>query len=300
MAKISLIITTKNETRTISTLLESIANQTRIPDEILIANAGPIKNISIPPGLVVRLIELAPDANRAVGRNKAIEEARYEHVLITDAGCRLKEDWVEKMAAGFARADIVAGFYASDAQSVFESCVAPYALVMPDRLNPKNFLPATRSMGITKKVFQKLGAFNENYRYAEDYEFARRMQKQKLPIAVVPEAVVYWRPRSSLWAFARMIYEHAYGDGYSKTFRPKVALIFARYFLWTCLLPFTVISESFFFVYVLMWALYLTYAVYKNYRYVGHWQALIYLPLLQVVSDFAVMWGTIRGSTRAV
>jgi glycosyltransferase involved in cell wall biosynthesis len=299
MAKISLIITTKDETRTISTLLASIAKQTRIPDEVLIANAGPIQNISIPTGLVVRLIELPRDANRAVGRNLAIEEARYEHILITDAGCRLKDDWVENMAGGFRTADIVAGFYASDAQSMFEACVAPYALVMPDRLNPKNFLPATRSMGITKKVFQKLGGFNENYRYAEDYEFARRMQKQKLPIAVVPEAVVYWRPRTNISGFARMIYEHAYGDGYSKTFRPKVALIFLRYFLWICLVPFAVVSQSFFFVYLLTWAVYLTYAIYKNYRYVGHWKALIYLPLLQVVSDICVMLGTVRGSTSA-
>ncbi len=297
--KISLIITTKNETRTISKLLSSIAKQTRIPDEIIIANVGPLEKISIPPKLVVSLIELPLDANRAFGRNRAIGESRYEHILITDAGCRLKEDWVEKMCAGFKSADVVAGFYASDAQSVFEACVAPYALVMPDKLNRKTFLPATRSMGITTSVFEKMGKFNEAYRYAEDYEFARRLKTLKIPIAVVQEAIVYWRPRTNLVSFCRMIFEHAFGDGYSKTFRPKVALIFLRYFLWLCLLPFAYLSQPFFFFYLFSFVLYLTYAVYKNYRYVDHWKALIYLPILQIVSDFAVMWGTLRGSLSA-
>ncbi|MEP7167512.1 MAG: glycosyltransferase [Candidatus Woesebacteria bacterium] len=299
MAKISLIITTKNETRTISTLLDSIAKQTRIPAEIILANAGPIHEISIPQQLVVRIMELPIEANRATGRNRAIEEARYDHILITDAGCRLKEDWVEKMEKGFQSADVVAGFYASDAQTVFEQCVAPYALVMPDRIDTKTFLPATRSMGITKTVFEQLGRFNEKYRYAEDYEFARRLRKQKIPVCVLPEAIVYWRPRRNLFAFAHMIFEHAFGDGYSKTFRPKVALIFCRYFLWICLLPFAIISQPFFFLYLLSIAFYLTYAVYKNYRYIDHWKALIYLPVLQVISDYAVMWGTLRGSLSA-
>lgn len=293
---ISLIVTTKNESSTISKLLESIAKQTRIPTEIILANAGPIPRLDIPKSLNVKFIELSKDTNRAVGRNTAIEAARYDHVLITDAGCRLKEDWVEQMEKGFQTGDVVAGFYASDAQSVFEQCVAPYALVMPDRLNTRNFLPATRSMGIIKKLLQSLGGFHESYRYAEDYEFARRLRAKKIQISVVPEAIVYWRPRSNLLAFARMIYEHAYGDAYSKTFRPKVTLIFFRYLLWIALFPLVFVSKPALLVYLLSWGLYLSYAIYKNYHYVGNGKAYLYLPILQIVSDFAVMIGTMRGS----
>jgi glycosyltransferase involved in cell wall biosynthesis len=297
--KISLIITTKNENRTISKLLHAIANQTRIPDEVIIATSDRTENYpSRSLGMTkVRFVELASTDNRAVGRNRAIQEAVYDYILITDAGCVPKEDWVEKMSEAFKQADVVAGFYVGESKNIFEKCQIPYVLVMPDKLDPKNFLPATRSMGITKNLFLKLGGFNENYRYAEDYAFARRIQSENIPIAVVSDAIVGWRPRQTLSSFARMIFEHAYGDAYAGNWRPKVGLIFARYFLWMdCLVVWSIQHLAWFSALGLfLFGLYLLYAILKNYRYVRHWKAVVYLPLLQIVSDFAVMVGTIRG-----
>ncbi len=290
--KISLIVTTKNESETISTLLNSIAKQTRRPDEVIIADAHSTDDTwqkaskSGLPGLA--LIGVG-DVNRAVGRNKAIKQASYEHILITDAGCRLKNTWVEEMIKGFEKADVVAGFYESEAKTVFEKCVAPYALVMPDKIDTNTFLPATRSMGITKKKWEKVGGFNENYRYAEDYEFARRIQKAKISIAVAPKAIVYWQPRGDFQSFARMIYEHAFGDGYARTFRPKVLTIYGRYILFIVLgLLHWTLGSVFFGIYIL-------YSIQKNYRYVNNARAIGILPLLQIISDGAVMWGTVAG-----
>ncbi len=300
--RISLIITTKNETKTISRLLDSIANQTRKVDELIITVAG--ENSAFPTaswdvseikksGTDVKIITLHQSANRAVGRNRAIEAATYEHILITDAGCVLHPDWVAHMIKGFEKSDVVAGYYEGEYSSVFEKCEIPYVLVMPDKINTESFLPATRSMGITKTAWEKVGTFNEHYRYAEDYEFARRLQAKHIPITVVPAAIVTWRPRKNLWAFARMIFEHAFGDAYSRTFRPKVLTIYLRYLLLIA-------------VGVWYWAfgigallVYFAYAIQKNYRYVNDPQALGWLPLLQVVSDFAVMWGTVLGSVSA-
>lgn len=290
--RISLIVTTKNENRTISTLLASVAKQTRMPDEIILSIAGAYDTNVIVPymrDLPLTIIELHASANRAVGRNRAIEKATHEHILITDAGCSLKEDWIEQMEAGFHRADVVAGFYEGESHTAFEKCQIPYVLVMPDKLDKKNFLPATRSMGITKTIWEKVGKLNEQLRFAEDYEFARRLKRFHVPIAVVPEAIVYWRSRPTLLSFARMLYEHAYGDGYSRTFRPKVLTIYGRYFFFILvgLLygPWTMVPVT----------LYFAYAIQKSYRYVEDPKALGYLPVLQIVSDGAVMWGTLMG-----
>ncbi len=312
--QISLIITTKNETRTISELLESIANQTRIPDEIIISDASEINSkLQIPnfKRLHIRLIHIDSSANRSVGRNTAIANAKHEHILITDAGCKLKDDWVEQMMKGFSQKQlkerdpslfaqddkilVVAGFYEGTFATIFEQCEIPYALVMPDKLDTKNFLPATRSMGITKTAWKKLGGFNENYRYAEDYDFAKRIQSSKMRIAVVPEAIVYWRPRKNLFSFAKMISEHAYGDAYAGNWRPKVGLIYVRYgiFLALFLLSLSTIFGLFFFVQIVF--AYISFSIVKNYRYVRHWKAMLYLPVLQVVSDIAVMWGALLG-----
>jgi glycosyltransferase involved in cell wall biosynthesis len=293
--KISLIVTTKNEEQSIDALFDSIQDQTHLPDEVIIADAdstdATIRHIqTYAKRLPLSIISLPADANRSVGRNRAIEKAKHEHILITDAGCVLHPEWIERMVKGFeSNVDVVAGFYQGKATNIFERCIIPYVLVMPDKLNIHTFLPATRSMGMKKSVWKAIGGFDEQHRYAEDYEFARKLQEKKYQIKVIPDAIVYWRPRSTLQKFARMIYEHAYGDGYSHTWRPKVWVIYIRYFLFlSFLLVFPLVS-------VLLFGSYLLYSIAKNYRYVSHWKSCFYLPLLQVTSDLAVMWGTLQG-----
>lgn len=301
--KISLIITTKNENRTISKLLASIANQTRKPDEVVIADAasvdGTVERIkSWQDRLPIRLISLKSGANRAIGRNTAIAAARFPCILITDGGCTLASTWIEVMADAFnGGAVVVAGFYTSAAESVFEQCVAPYALVMPDRLDLETFLPATRSMGITKELWDSLGGFPEHYRYAEDYTFARRIAANKYPIKVEPDAIVYWRPRSTFGAFFRMILEHAYGDGEAGNYRPKVLLVFLRVFGALGLFWFGFHSQQIAIIYFTLGLLliYCALSVLKNYRYVRHYVAIGILPLLQLLSDGAVVIGTLGG-----
>ncbi len=298
--KVSLIITTKNEEATIVSLLDSIRNQSNPPDEIIIADAGSTdQTVSLiskqKRKLPIQVVSLPESANRAVGRNTAIDHATYEHILITDAGCVLDPDWVKEMKAGFSHADVVAGFYQGCPETKLEAAIVPYALVMPDHLDVTNFLPATRSMGITKKVFSTVGRFSERFRYAEDYAFARKIVELQIPIAVQPTAIVYWRPRSSLQSFSRMIYEHAYGDGYSLTFRPKVALIYLRYAAWMFFLPVVFQSPILNAAYLASLLLYIVYAIQKNYRYAPYWQSLINLPVLQLLSDLQVMLGSFLG-----
>ncbi len=299
----SLIITTKNEEKSIARLLDSILDQSRLPNEVIIADAGSTdktKDIikSYQQDLGIKLLELSNDANRAVGRNKAIDAAKYEHILITDAGCRLHKDWVVHMREELKKADVVAGFYAGEANTTFEKAMIPYVLVMPKNLDPNTFLPATRSMGITKAAFEKTGRFNERYRYAEDYEFARRLKTKKIKIHVAKDALVYWRPRTSLFSFYRMIYEHAFGDGYSKTFRGKVALIFLRYAVWISFLPLLFVASAFRTVYGGTIALYLLYTILKNIRYVPSLKGALYLIVLQLTADSAVMQGTTEGYSK--
>ncbi|MBU2051863.1 glycosyltransferase, partial [Patescibacteria group bacterium] len=85
--KASLIITTLNEAETIKPLLESIANQTLIPDEVIIIDAGSndgtraiIKKFS-----QVKLIN-QPGLNRSQARNLGIKLAKNKIIAVTDAG----------------------------------------------------------------------------------------------------------------------------------------------------------------------------------------------------------------------
>ena len=96
---ISLVATVRNEQATIRAFVESLLSQTTLPDEVIIvdgastdgtleilrqfAAAGKIRLISQP-------------CNIAQGRNLGIGQARHEFIAVTDAGCRVEPDWIER------------------------------------------------------------------------------------------------------------------------------------------------------------------------------------------------------------
>jgi glycosyltransferase involved in cell wall biosynthesis len=299
--KVSLIVTVLNEEKSIDSFLDSVANQSLKPDEIIIVDGGSVdwtldklskrkENIRI-------LIK--EGASRSEGRNLAVEKAKNEIIAITDAGCILDKDWLAEIVKPFSDSsvDVVAGYYRGIAKTVFEKCVIPYALVMPDRVNPETFLPASRSMAIKKDVFWKVGGFPVEFVHNEDYVFANRLKKEGVKIVFCEEAIVNWIPRSNLKSFWTMIYRFALGDAESHLRHLKVFGIFLRYFIFISLLISSalLLSLHFLLAFVLLLILYLIWSVAKNYRYVKDIKAFFWLPVLQLTSDFAVIDGTIRG-----
>src|SRR5207237_704806 len=79
--------------------------------------------------------------NRSVGRNEAIKNATGDIILCTDAGNILDENWVKNISEPFKNqtVDVVAGYYKGLAKNVFQKCLIPYVLVMPDKVNPQEF-----------------------------------------------------------------------------------------------------------------------------------------------------------------
>lgn len=301
MMKISLIATVLNEEKSIDSFLDSVAKQALKPDEIIIVDGGSVdwtldklakrkENIRI-------LIK--EGASRSEGRNLAVEEAKNEIIAITDAGCILDKDWLAEIVKPFSdpEVDVVAGYYRGITKTAFERCVVPYALVMPDKVNPKTFLPASRSMAIKKSVFWKAGGFPVEFVYNEDYVFAHRLKELGAKIVFCKDAIVNWIPRSDLKSFWNMIYRFALGDAQAKLRRLKVLGIFLRYLVFVSLILSSVLfsSLSLLFVFVLLFTLYLIWSIAKNFRYVKHYKVFFWLPILQITSDFAVMSGTIKG-----
>lgn len=300
--KCSLIITTKNEESSIERLLDSVVSQTKIPDEIVIADAGSSDRtrplaLSYNKKLNIKLLGLDAGANRSIGRNKAIEAATHEIILITDAGCVLDKDWTKEMLDSFEskKVDVVAGFYRGESKNLFEKCQIPYVLVMPDRYDAQNFLPATRSMGIKKRVWKKMGGFASKFRYAEDYVFARTLKDRGFVIRVAPRAIVIWRARRNLISFMKMIYQHAQGDAYNGAWRIKVFSVFLRYFGFGFLFLIGKSHAPVLVLLILSIFSYVIYSIRKNYHYVDNLRACLYLPLLQMASDLMVMSGTLIG-----
>jgi glycosyltransferase involved in cell wall biosynthesis len=302
--KATLVIVVLNEERDINLLLNSIEIQSRKPDEIIFVDGGSkdntlsmIRKHQIFKRKNIHLI--IKKGNIPVGRNEGIRRSKGEIIAFTDAGCILEKRWFENIVKPIfeKRADVAAGYYKGKTNSVFEKCMVPYVLVMPDRINENDFLPAARSMAVKKNVFEKYGLFREDLDHAEDYEFAIRIKRMNVKINFQQLAIVSWIPRENIKDAFIMFYCLSKGDSQARIVRTKVIFIFLRYLIFFVFLVFFMFFNELIVLGSLLIAffMYFIWSIQKNYKYVEDLQAIFYLPLIQIVSDIAVMIGTIRG-----
>lgn len=276
VTKASLIVTVFNEQDTITGFLKSAVNQTVLPEEIVVVDGGSkdntIKKIHefiTPKEVSIKI--LSKKGNRSVGRNEAVKSSKNEIILCSDAGCILERNWVDEITLPFKdrSVDVVAGYYKGIAKSYFQKCLLPFVLVMKDKIDINNFLPATRSMAFKKNIWKKIGGFDENLSHNEDYNFALKL-KNKAKIVFAQDAVVKWIPRKNVSESFFMFLRFAYGDGESNLIRGKVLLIYARYAFFVYLVILTFLEKSFFLLSLvfLLPLLYVIWSIKKNYKYV--------------------------------
>lgn len=289
MAKVAVVITVLNERETIGGLTSALKSQTLQPAEIIIVDGGSTDGtwewLRKAPG--IRAIQKR--GNRSAGRNFGVSQSKSPVIAFTDAGCIPQPDWLQELTKPFADAQVqvVSGYYKGSPNNVFEKCLVPYVLVMPDQVAGE-FLPATRSMALRRSVWNTSGGFNQKLGHNEDYEYAHRLKKLGYRFTFAPAAVVGWQPRKNLRQAAWMFLRFAIGDAQAGILRSKVKLLALRYYLFF----FGVFLSKY------VWLLavpYLLWAIGKNYKYVKDVRAVYWLPLIQLTADIMVLFGTIVG-----
>ena len=309
--KMSLVCTVLNEENTIGKFIDSIALQSMVPLEVVIVDGGSNDNTVFEINkktkqyfkkLNIKLF--VKKGNRSVGRNFGIRKASSGIILLSDSGCILDRDWVKEIIKPFSnsKTDVVAGYYKGESRDVFQKSLIPYVLVMGDKVDKNNFLPATRSMAIKKNIWKKLGGFDEGLSHNEDYAFANKLIEKSVKITFTKKAIVKWIPRKNLFQSFKMFFRFALGDAQARIYREKVIYILLRYvfaFYLIALIP--IIKSIYFNITILAIGLfYIIWSIKKNYKYVNNKMAFIYLPLLQFSSDLAVIAGTLIGFVQQI
>lgn len=224
--KCSLITTVFNESASIASFINCLNNQTTLPDEIVIVDGGSTDDTvaiirktitcNVPLKLVVdvscnRKHSIAPVAK---GRNVAIDAASFEYILITDAGCVLDKSWVSEMKNGFvAGFDVVAGNYKAQIGNKFQNYLADVFCPNIVVTDPKKFLPSSRSLGIRKDIWRRVGGYPLNSYTAEDTKFDLLMYEITDKICFAEKAVVYWELPKNFGELWRKTFNYGVGDG---------------------------------------------------------------------------------------
>ncbi len=237
MPTVSLIATVLNEAGSIGRLLDSIAAQTRPPDEVVFADGGSrddtvrrIETWGASQSFDVRVLAV-PGANIAQGRNAAIRAARGALIASTDAGVRLDPRWLGELLRPFDTPDspaVAGGFFVPDPANPFEMAMSATVLPALRDVDPRTFLPSSRSIAFTKEAWAAVGGYPEWLDYCEDLVFDLDL-RARYPFAFAPDAVAYFRPRGSLRSFARQYYLYARGDGKADLWRKRHAVRYGTY-----------------------------------------------------------------------
>jgi len=208
--RFTIIATVRNEADTIRMFVESLLEQTRKPDEILIvdgASSDGTREILEDHAARGLLRVISQPCNIAEGRNLGIAAASGTHLAVTDAGCRVEPDWlaqIERCFASDCRPDVVAGNFRFETHTPFEEAVV-YATFQPDRdqTETARYYPSSRSVAFTKAAWEKAGGYPEWLYAAEDTLFNIRMRQLGMRFVFCRDAIVRWRPRETWRALAR-------------------------------------------------------------------------------------------------
>lgn len=320
--KVSLITTVKNEGTALPRLLDSLQAQTRLPDQVIISDGGSADDTrqviqqyarnngtsraahseaQDAAGLTITLLD-CPGANISQGRNAAIANACGEIIASTDAGVRLDARWLEHITQPFRESnppDVVSGFFVPDPHGAFETALAATTLPALRDIKPSSFLPSSRSIAFRKSAWAAIQGYPDWLDYCEDLIFDFALRARGFRFAFVPEARVYFRPRSTLRQFFRQYYFYARGDGKAKLWLRRHLVRYGTYLL---SLPLTLWLAT-----INLWlgaALIIAGAMimfgtpYR--RLVSLWQelsmreriaALLWVPIIRITGDVAKMIG---------
>lgn len=310
--RVSVICTVLNEAQAAGRLLDSLAAQSRPPDEVIIVDGGSTDGTpAVVMGYAERLplkLQEARGANISRGRNLAVKRATGDVIASTDAGVRLEADWLERLAApfeGLAAEELhsgsyaVAGFFQPDPQSAFELALGATTLPLADEIKPERFLPSSRSAAWSRGAWQCSGGYPEWLDYCEDLLFDFRLIECCGGFAWAPDALVHFRPRPNLTSFFKQYYRYARGDGKAGLWRKRHLVRYATYLLaLPVLLALSILHHPLWLLALLAGAL--AYCWRPMRRLAAQWQgygwpqrlwALLLIPLIRLTGDVAKMLG---------
>lgn len=307
---ISLIITVLNERENLPEWLVHIKNQTLWPEEIIIVDGGSIDGTwewlqsvaVVESGLKI----YQKTGNIATGRNFAIQQARGDMIVATDAGCIYDPDWLKNLVATLANGKIQFAatafgpwFKTSDKMLIY---LLAAATIPASQEFKKDWLPSSRSVAFTKELWQNVGGYPEWIPICEDVIFNLKIKK----IGIIPEYIrkplVFWRPRTSLKSYFKQLSRYTRSDGHGKLWLKRQIIRYVTYISALIILFFSW-RFSWFLIFLIIggaaiylekfWQRWLTFTTEKSlaFRLVG----IVLIPAVILLGDLAKMIGWPRG-----
>lgn len=205
----SVIVTVRNEARSISDLLDSLVVQ-EPPFEVVIVDA----ESTDPTADIVRRYQarypnirlIVQKCTRGGGRNLGVAEAKGEIVCFIDGDCIANPFWLAQLRRSLKDSDVAAGRTIQIGYWAFEAL----ARVELDHRGFDVTYPSC-NLAYWKSTFQKIDGFDDRFITAEDIDLNYRAVDTGAKLVPNDEAIVYHRARDTITKFLKQAYWNGYG-----------------------------------------------------------------------------------------
>lgn len=215
----SIIIPLYNRPQEIKELLETLTVQTFTNFEVLVIEDGSVNDAetivnSFSDKLNLRYFK-KQNEGQGFTRNYGFERAKGDYFIIFDSDCLIPADYLQIVNDSLTKTWLDAYGGPDDAHPSFTATqrAISYSMTSPFttggiRGNKKGigqFHPRSFNMGVSRKVWEKLGGFIIT-RSGEDIEYSIRIHNNGFKIGLIPEAKVYHKRRTSFYQFYKQLH----------------------------------------------------------------------------------------------
>jgi glycosyltransferase involved in cell wall biosynthesis len=216
----SILVTGFNDAKNYENFFENIEKQSLHPCELVIADGGSsdnsealIASVAANYSFDIRYVPTRDRLNIAQGYNVAVKESRTEAMLIMGIGNQYSLGFCESMVRYYLEHNVhivyspIVGVEKNQFSKAFNAAFV-------GGKKGKNFgYASNRGVFLTKKVFEKIGYFYENFVYAgEDTEFFIRAEKAGMRSGYNTNGAVYWETPASFQEYLKKNKVNAIAD----------------------------------------------------------------------------------------
>lgn len=223
--RLSLIIPLYNRPEEIRELLDSLCLQSNADFEVIVVEDGSeIKSDSIVASYRDRLsleYYFKPNSGPGQSRNYGAERAQGNYLVFLDSDCIIPKDYIKSIYAylsqqfvdAFGGPDKADASFSTLQKAINYSMTALFTTggIRGSKRSVEKFHPRSFNMGYSKVVFEKTKGFAE-MRFGEDIDMSIRLMKAGFKTALIPEAYVYHKRRST-W---RQFYKQVHNSGIAR------------------------------------------------------------------------------------
>lgn len=215
----SIIIPLYNRPDEVDELLASLCEQTNKCFEVVIVEDGSTRKSNVVIEKYRDKLDLTyfekNNSGPGLTRNAGAAQAKYDYLIFFDSDCIIPPHYIEIVSRSLeeAHADAYGGPDAALSTFTTIQKAINYSMtsffttggIRGGTKSMEKFNPRSFNLGVSRKAFETIGGYG-TMRFGEDIDLSLRLQKHNFQVALIPDAFVYHKRRSTFRQFFKQVY----------------------------------------------------------------------------------------------